>query len=232
MRGIGNTHAQVHSKDPLSKLVAVYDVVKERADSTAEKYGIKSYTSLKEMLSNEDLDIVEVTTGGFQNGSWHYEPAMEAMEADKHVLVEMPISNQVEEARQMVAKATEKNVYLGCNLNHYFTPPTDLVKKYIQNGQVGEMVYCLHKMGFSGGEPENYTALGSSRVQGWPYFHLKAFLSHPFTVMRYFCGDVTHVQAFVDRPGYRRLVDDIMQSIASFPALCQQPCWISAQPAR
>ena len=215
MRGIGNMHAQVHSREPLSQLTAVCDVVKERADLTAEKYGVKSYASLGEMLANEDLDIVDVTTGGFENGSWHFEPAMEAMEAGKHVLVEKPLSNNVEEARQMVAKAAEKKVYLGCNLNHYFTPPADRAKQYIQDGQVGELVYCLHKMGFSGGEPENYTAPGSSRVKGLPYFHLKAFLSHPFSVMRYFCGDVTHVQAFVDRPGYRRRVDDVMLSIAS-----------------
>ncbi len=36
--------------------------------------------------------------------------------------------------------------------------------------------------------------------RGFPYFHVKAFLHHPFSVMRYFCGDATHIQAFFDRP--------------------------------
>ena len=216
MRGIGNVHAQAHSQDPLSNLIAVCDVVKDRADAAANKYGVKAYYNLKDMLRNEpDLDVVDVTTGGFENGSWHFEPAMEAMEAGKHVLVEKPISNNADEARQMVAKAAEKNVYLGCNLNHYFTPPAEQARKYVDNGQIGDMVYCLHKMGFSGGEPDNYAAPASSRVKGWPYFHLKAFLSHPFSVMRYFCGDITHVQAFVDQPGYRRRAQDVMLSIAS-----------------
>jgi len=214
MRGIGDTHCQAHSKDSLANFVAVCDVVKERADAAAQKYGVRAYYSLKDMLRNEDLDIVDVTTGGFENGSWHFEPAMEAMEAGKHVLVEKPLSNMVEEARQMVAKAKEKDVYLGCNLNHFFTPPAEKAEEYQKNGQLGELVYCLHKMGFSGGEPANYTPPASSRVKGWPYFHLKAFLSHPFSVMRHFCGDITHVQAFVDRPGYRRRVDDVMLSIA------------------
>jgi len=214
MRGIGNIHAQAHSQDPLAKLVAVCDVVKERADTAAQKYGVKAYYSLREMLRNEDLDIVDITTGGYENGSWHFEPAMEAMEAGKHVLVEKPLSNDITEARQMVAKATEKDVYLGCNLNHYFTPPAERAKKYMEDGQIGELVYCLHKMGFSGGE-EKYVPSTSSRVKGWPYFHLKAFLSHPFSVMRYFCGDVTHVQAFVDRPSFRRRAGDPMLSIAS-----------------
>jgi len=215
MRGIGNTHAQAYVKDPLAKLVAVCDVVKARADEAAKAYGVHAYTSQAEMMRNEDLDIVDVATGGIENGSWHFEPAMMAIEAGTHVLVEKPLSNNVGEARQMVARAAEKKVYLGCNLNHYFTPTADEARKHIANGEIGEIVYCLHKMGFSGSEPENYTAPGSPKTKGWPYWHLKAFLTHPFSVMRNFCGDITHVQAFVDRPGYRRRAGDAMLSIAS-----------------
>lgn len=223
MRGIGNTHAAAHTADPLSNLVAVCDVVKDRADAAAQKYGVKAYYSLDEMLRNEELDIVDVTTGGYENGSWHFEPAMQAMEAGKHVLVEKPLSNNVGEARQMVAKAAEKNVYLGCNLNHYFTPPAEQAKKYMQEGQIGELVYCLHKMGFSAGE-ETYSMNNSSRWKGFPYAHLKAFLSHPFSVMRYFCGDVTHVQAFVNRPWTRRKASDLMLSIASIHVRFENDC--------
>ena len=38
---------------------------------------------------------------------------MEELEAGKHVLVEKPISSNIEEARQMVAQAAEKDLYLG-----------------------------------------------------------------------------------------------------------------------
>ncbi|MGD0091371.1 MAG: Gfo/Idh/MocA family oxidoreductase, partial [Planctomycetota bacterium] len=152
LRGIGDNHANCHSKDPLSQLVAVCDVVKKRADDAAAKYHTKAYYSLTEMLRNEPLDIVDVTTGGYENGSWHFEPAMQALEAGKHVLVEKPLSNDVGEARQMWAKSVEKNLYLGCNLNHYFTPPAEKAKEYMAQGQIGELVYCLHKMGFSAGE--------------------------------------------------------------------------------
>ncbi|MCL5997573.1 MAG: Gfo/Idh/MocA family oxidoreductase [Chloroflexi bacterium] len=215
LRGIGNLHADCHMKDPLSNLVAVCDVVKDRADKTAAKHGVKAYYSLKDMLDAEpDLDIVDVCTGGYENGSWHYEPAMQAMEAGKNVLVEKPISNQVREAREMVAKAYEKKVYLGCNLNHYFTPPAEKAKEYITSGQIGEQIFCLHKMGFAGGEA-TYGPQTSTRVKGQHYFHVKAFLTHPFADMRYFCGDITHVQAFIDRPSFRKRSDDVMLSINS-----------------
>jgi predicted dehydrogenase len=79
---------------------------------------------------------------------------------------------------------------------------------------VGELVYCLHKMGFQGGE-YTYSHSKAPRSDGFPYFHVKAFLHHPFSIMRYFCGDVTHVQAFFDRPSYRKAAGDLMLSINS-----------------
>ena len=214
LRGIGNIHAQAHQDDALAELVAVCDVVEERADAAAEKYGVPAYYSLRDMLRNEDLDIVDVCTGGYENGSWHFEPVMEALEARKHVLVEKPISNDINEARQMVAKAFEEDLYLGCNLNHYFTPPAEKAREYMDSGQIGELVYCLHKMGFPGGEA-TYQPTTAPRAAGFPYFHVKAFLSHPFSIMRHFCGDVTHIQAFFDRPSFRKKAGDLMLSINS-----------------
>lgn len=223
VRGIGLRHAACHAQDPLSQLVAVCDVVKERADQAAERHGVKAYYSLRDMLRNEELDIADVCTGGNENGSWHYEPAMEALETGKHVLVEKPLSNDVREAREMVAKAAEKDVYLGCNLNHYFTPPAERARQYIEDGEIGELVYCLHKMGFPGGEA-TYRPQTAPRVKGFPYFHVKAFLSHPFSIMRYFCGDVMHVQAFLDRPSFRQKAGDVMLSINSIHLRFENGC--------
>ena len=62
MGGIGNTHAACHGKDPLAKLVAVCDIIRERADAGAAKFGVKAFYSLEDMLANVDVDIVDVTT--------------------------------------------------------------------------------------------------------------------------------------------------------------------------
>lgn len=215
IKGIGTTHATSYKKNPLANLVAVCDVVKARADKVAGDLGAKSYSTLKEMLAaHPDLDIVDVCTGGFENGGWHFEPAMEALDAGKHVLVEKPISNDIQEARDLVRFAETKDRYLGCNLNHYFTEPAAKAKQLIADGKVGEPVYCLHRMGFCGGE-ETYAPGGGPNFDGFPYAHTKAFLAHPFSLMRHFCGDITHVQAFMDRPASRRKHNDLMMSIAS-----------------
>jgi predicted dehydrogenase len=213
MGGIGNTHAASHKNDPLANLVAVCDVVKEKADTAAATHGVKAYYSLKDLLANEDLDIVDVTTGGYENGSWHFEPTMEALAAGKHVLCEKPLAHDIGEAREMVRYAAEKKLYLGCNLNHYFTPTAERARKYMDDGQVGELIYLLFKVGFNGGEFA-YGFNPSPRFNQ-PYAHMKAFLTHPFSVMRYFCGDITHVQSFSSRPGFRRNKGDLLVSVNS-----------------
>jgi predicted dehydrogenase len=213
MGGIGNCHADAHKVDDLADLVAVCDVVKEKADAAAEKYGVKAYYTLADMLANEALDIVDVTTGGYENGSWHFEPTMEALAAGKHVLCEKPLSNDIGEAREMVRFAANQGLSLGCNLNHYFTPTAAQAKKYMDEGKIGELTYCLFKVGFQGGE-FTYGPNKSARFNH-PYAHMKAFLTHPFSVMRHFCGDITHVQSFSTKPGFRKHAGDLLVSLNS-----------------
>ena len=213
MGGIGNTHADCYRNDALAKLVAVCDVVKEKADAAAERHGVKAYYRLADMLANEDLEVVDVTTGGYENGSWHVEPTMEALEARKHCLCEKPLSNDIGEAREMVRAAASKRLYLGCNLNHYFTETATRAKKYMDDGDIGETIYLLFKMGFNGGE-QTYSFNKSPRFNQ-PYAHMKAFLTHPFSVMRYFCGDITHVQTFSTKPGFRKNKGDLLLSVNS-----------------
>ena len=156
-RGIGQLHAKCHENDALATLVCVCDVVGERAEQAREKHGVKVYNSLKEMLAaHPEIDIVDVCTGGDENGGWHFEPTMEALEAGKHVLCEKPLSNDINQARQMVDLAFERGLYLGCNLNHFFTEPAEKAMQLILDGKIGERLYCLHRMGFAGGE-ESYT---------------------------------------------------------------------------
>jgi len=62
----GETHARVISLHPFATLVAVCDVVEERAQQMAEKYGAKAYyTDYQEMLKNPDIQAVGIVTPDF-----------------------------------------------------------------------------------------------------------------------------------------------------------------------
>lgn len=217
MRGIGQIHLNAHLNDSLSDLVAVCDAFPGRLDKIKEQHpNLKTYTSLQAMLEHHpEIEVVDICSGGYENGGWHFEPTMEALAAGKHVLVEKPISNDISEAREMVRFAQEKNLYLGCNLNHFFTPPAEEARRLMDEDKIGEQIYCLHRMGFIGGADTYAAGSSGANFDGHPYAHLKAFLAHPFSLLRYFCGDITHIQAFLDRPSFRRAAGDDMISIAS-----------------
>lgn len=190
MGNIGNTHAPVYKADPLSELIAVCDIIKERADKAAARYGVPAFYSVDDLLKNVELDAVTVSTAGVENGGDHYEPTIQCLEAGLHVLCEKPISNDIEKARAMVAKADETGVYFGINLNHRFVPPAARAKKWVDEGKLGELLLI------------NMTMWINNPNETSPWFHLRALHPHSLDIMRYFCGDVTRVHAFVNRaPG-------------------------------
>ena len=142
MGGIGNTPATCYFNNPLAELVAVCDLVKEKADAAAEKFHCRAFYDEEEMLkAMPEIDVVSVTTSGYENGSIHYEPAMLALTYKKAVLVEKPICADVRDARELVNYANKNKLYLGCDLNHYFTQPAADAKKRQLDGKVGELVY-------------------------------------------------------------------------------------------
>jgi len=107
---IGNRHAKLYTEAPLADLVAVCDWDHARADSAAKAYGVPAYYDVQEMLQSAGPQVVSVATGGHEYGSEHYLPTMQALEFGCHVLGEKPISNEIPQAEEMVAKAKEKGL--------------------------------------------------------------------------------------------------------------------------
>ncbi|NPV08584.1 MAG: Gfo/Idh/MocA family oxidoreductase [Anaerolineae bacterium] len=188
MGNIGNIHAGVYQKHPETDIVAVCDIIKDRADRAAEKYGARAFYSVDDMLaSGLRIDIASVTTAGKENGGDHYRPTMQLLGAGIPVLGEKPISNDLDEARQMVALAKEKGLRYGINLNHRFTPAALMAKQWVDEGRLGEVNIINMKMWINN---PNETS---------PWFHIRALHPHSLDVMRYFGGDVERVQAFFKR---------------------------------
>ena len=185
---IGNIHGGVYEKNPASTIVAVCDIIKEKADKAAARYGCPGFTSVQEMLaSGIRIDAASVCTAGVENGGDHYQPTMELLRAGIPVLGEKPISNEIERAEEMVALAREKNLRYGINLNHRFTPAALRAKEWVTAGRLGEINII------------NMTMWINNPNESSPWFHIRALHPHSLDVMRYFGGDVEKVQAFFKR---------------------------------
>ncbi len=183
---IGRIHANVYKNHPDVEIVAVCDGMKETADAAAAHFGGRAFYSVREMLdSGLELDACSVATKGEENGGQHFAPTMELLEAGIPVLGEKPISNRLDEAVQMVDMARKKRVPYAINLNHRFTPAAVRAKEWVTQGRLGK----LHMV--------NMRMWINNPVETSPWFHLRALHPHSFDVMRYFCGDVKRVAAFM-----------------------------------
>lgn len=187
---IGKAHARWYSQHPDAELVALCDLLAERVDPVARQYGVKAYHDLGAMLGAERLDAVSVCTAGPENGGHHYAPTMQCLDAGTHVLVEKPLSNDIAQARAMVAHAGERGLLLGVNLNHRFTPAADRAKRLQSEGALGEVLFV------------NMALWIDNPTESAPWFHLRALHPHSIDVMRYFGGPIARVQAFMHKaPG-------------------------------
>lgn len=190
MGPIGNIHAKQYQSSPHSMLAGVCDLVPERADAAARRYGVPAFYSVPEMLERLQPDICGICTGGYEYGSDHYAPTMQALSAGCHVLGEKPISNDIGKAGEMVAAARAKNLCYGINLNHRFTPLARRAKEWIAEGRLGSLLFI------------NMSMWIKNPAESSPWFQLKALHPHTIDVMRYFCGDIKAVQCFVTKaPG-------------------------------
>lgn len=187
---IGNRHADMYKSDPLARLVGVCDIIQDRADKAAARLGVPAFYDAPEMLTKLRPDVVSVATGGYEYGSDHYEPTMQALDAGCHVLVEKPICNEISKAEEMVAKARQKRLCLGVDLNHRFTPATLVAKRWLDEGRLGHLLFI------------NMAMWIKNPTESSPYFQIKALHPHTIDVMRYFCGDIEAVQCFATKaPG-------------------------------
>jgi myo-inositol 2-dehydrogenase / D-chiro-inositol 1-dehydrogenase len=178
----------VYQKRDDCQIVAVCDILKERADKAAARFECPAFYSISEMLaSGTQIDAASVCSAGKENGGDHYQPTMELLAAGIPVLGEKPISNDIKCAEEMVALAQEKNLRYGINLNHRFTPAALRAKEWLTAGRLGELNII------------NMTMWINNPNETSPWFHIRALHPHSLDVMRFFAGDVEKVQAFFKR---------------------------------
>ncbi len=190
---IGNLHCDQYRTSPLCELVAVCDIIRERADAAAERLGVPAFYDVQEMLKQLQPDLCGIATGGDEYASDHYKPTIQALEAGCHVLGEKPISNNIQEAEEMVALAKEKGVCYGVNLNHRFTPLARKAKQWIEEGRLGHLLFV------------NMAMWIKNPRESSPWFQIKALHPHTVDIMRYFCGDIVAVQCFATKAPGRRI---------------------------
>lgn len=102
--------------------------------AAAQQLGWQEYaTDWRAVVVRDDIGLVDISTPGDS----HFEIAMAAAEAGKHLWCEKPLANTLDEARQMQAAVERAGVIGMVNFNYRRVPAIQLAKQLIDQGRLG-----------------------------------------------------------------------------------------------
>ena len=119
------------------KLVAVCDLIRERAENAQKQYNIpKLYDTMEELFADPEIDIVLNLTRPYQ----HYEVSRQALLAGKHVYSEKPLGADWEEGTALVKLAEEKGLWIGGAPDTFLGAGIQSCRKFIDEGKMGDVI--------------------------------------------------------------------------------------------
>jgi predicted dehydrogenase len=137
--GIGYLHLQGYAKSPHAEVVAVCDIDKGRAERVASEFGVPHvFTDYKEMLKMDEIDMVSVCVPNYL----HAPVTIDCFEAGKHVVCEKPMAMNAAEGAAMVEAAKKANRKLMMAFNNRFRGDTQVLKRFIEAGELGEIYFA------------------------------------------------------------------------------------------
>jgi predicted dehydrogenase len=120
---MGGIHAKVYSQLPQCQLVAVVDTDIEKAKSLAEKYNCQAFGDVTEIIDRVDAVTIAAPT------IVHLELAKIFINSGVAVLIEKPLAADVEQGRQIVKLAEEKNTVVAVGHSERCNPVVQAIKR-------------------------------------------------------------------------------------------------------
>ena len=184
------------------QLVAVCDIVKERADAFAEKNSAKAYYYIDDLLAAEkNIDIICVCT---PNG-YHAEHSIKSAQAGYHVLCEKPLSITSAAAWQMVetAKLCRKKLFVVKSTR--FNPSLQALKNILDEGSLGKL-YSFQLNCFWNRPAQYYSDSwrGTLFPDGGTLY---TQFSHYIDALIWLLGDVKKVSGFRKNSGHKDIIE-------------------------
>ncbi len=196
--------AQRHAEHIASKakLVAVCDVVPEKADALAKQYHAGAFYKLEDMLQHAaDFDVVSVCS---PNGL-HTEHSILALNAGVHVLCEKPMGLTASDCGRMIQAAEKNNRRLFAIKQNRYNPPVAAVKQLIDEGKLGKInsiqLSCFWNRN------EAYYANSWKGTKDLDGGTLYTQFSHFVDLLYWMIGDVDEVKAMMGNYAHQNSIE-------------------------
>jgi Predicted dehydrogenases and related proteins len=209
---IGPLHASAISSLPEAELVAVADVIPERAHKMAATYSIHAYTSIQEMLDKEQLDVVSVCTPS----GLHGEHACMVMRSGRHVIVERPMEIRRAAMDEMLKVQAEYKVKLAVISQHRFDASTQQVHQLLEEQAFGKLVMSNALVPWWR-SPDYYDSgawRGTWELDGGGVLMNQSI--HSIDVLQWLIGRVKSIYAYTDTLAHHMETEDVAVAVLRF----------------
>ena len=123
---------------PGSAVTRVCDLRTERLSTLGKLYpGLKTCSDSSALINDPQIDAVVIATPVTS----HFELAMAALKAGKHVLVEKPLAARADQACKLVDEAAGRNLVLLVDHTFVYTDAVRKIRELISSGKLGEIYY-------------------------------------------------------------------------------------------
>jgi len=124
------------------QVIAASDISEKALEQVEKEHKItKTFTDYKDMLKSVELDAVSVCTPNYL----HAQPSIDALGAGLSVIVEKPMAMNAKEAAAMVAAAKKNKQLLVIGFQYRYSAEAQAIKRYIDEGQFGTILYARCK---------------------------------------------------------------------------------------
>ena len=124
---LGRIHIKLLKEISDFQLVGFYDIDPVTRQKVSEDSGVKAFDDYNQLIDN--VDVVDIVTPTIA----HFEAASAAMKKSKHVFIEKPLANSIEEGRKLIALATEANVKVQIGHVERFNPAFLAAQSFIDS---------------------------------------------------------------------------------------------------
>ena len=124
---LGKIHLRLLQQSDKYELVGFYDENQENAERISKEFGYKNFSTIAKLI--HAVDVIDIVTPTLS----HYKCAKVAIKSGKHIFIEKPIANTVDEAEEIIALAKEYNVKGQVGHVERFNPAFIATKNMIEN---------------------------------------------------------------------------------------------------
>ena len=157
---------ELKNKKDQFEVAAVCDILPERTAMAQERLGCRTYGSIDELLQDDEVELVDIATRTCD----HYEHAVKALEAGKHVLLEKPACMSVELMRDLYARANKPGLpRLFVRQNRRFEVVFNRFLDTVRSGKLGNVFEIqIAQMGYQRRDDwQTIAAFGGGQILNW-----------------------------------------------------------------